>query len=293
MKNNKGKLRQNNKVLKGFSMSKKASNRGVAWLHSEVNALLDIWADQEIQEQLAGRLHNMCIYDKISRKLKDLGFDRTGEQCREKIKKLRRDYKTVVDNNYSPAFARRLLGFYDKVHKLFGKPSSQKQLSDIETNVQNVLSESLKEDNSDVFQSDSDMELSVSSFTNNINMPENIFTENTTDDKNNTELLKNNNNESDVSDKSTEDEMMFQTIYQQYTLLQESLKIRQDLINTKLLEFYENFFENELQRKKQRLLSLEIQRHRTKSQELNLHKTLLQFLAHQKGVNINFNETTT
>ncbi|GBM46007.1 hypothetical protein AVEN_124888-1 [Araneus ventricosus] len=102
-------------------MSSKTTNKGVAWLYNEVCALLDIWADQEIQQQLAGRLHNMCIYEKISKRLADLGIHRTGEQCREKIKKLRRDYKTVVDNNYSPAFARKMLGCYDKVHEIFGK----------------------------------------------------------------------------------------------------------------------------------------------------------------------------
>lgn len=118
-------------------MSSKTTNKGVAWLYNEVCALLDIWADQEIQQQLAGRLHNMCIYEKISKRLADLDIHRTGEQCREKIKKLRRDYKTVVDNNYSPAFARKMLGCYDKVHEIFGKCTVVKPSFVIESLVYN------------------------------------------------------------------------------------------------------------------------------------------------------------
>ncbi|CAL1271895.1 unnamed protein product [Larinioides sclopetarius] len=127
-------------------MSSKTTNKGVAWLYSEICALLDIWADQEIQQQLAGRLHNMCIYEKISKKLGDLGIHRTGEQCREKIKKLRRDYKTVVDNNYSPAFARKMLGCYDKVHEIFGKCTVVKPSFVIESIVYNeTFSQSKRE----------------------------------------------------------------------------------------------------------------------------------------------------
>lgn len=113
--------------------NKQTTNKGVAWLYSEVCALLDVWADHDIQQQLAGRLHNMCVYDKISKRLLSLGIDRTGEQCREKIKKLKRDYKIVVENNYAPAFARKLLGCYDKVHEVFGKCAVVKPSSVIES----------------------------------------------------------------------------------------------------------------------------------------------------------------
>ncbi|GIY63078.1 uncharacterized protein CEXT_732391 [Caerostris extrusa] len=118
-------------------MSSKTTNKGVVWLHNEVCALLDVWADRQIQQQLAGRLHNMCVYEKISKRLADLGINRTGEQCREKIKKLKRDYKTVVDNNYSPAFARKLLGSYDKVNEIFGKCTIVKPSFVIESIVYN------------------------------------------------------------------------------------------------------------------------------------------------------------
>ncbi|GFX29718.1 uncharacterized protein TNCV_2750521 [Trichonephila clavipes] len=135
------------------------TNKGVAWLYNEVCALLDIWADQEIQQQLAGRLHNMCIYEKISKRLADLGIHRTGEQCREKIKKLRRDYKTVVDNNYSPAFARKMLVCYDKVHEIFGKCAVLKPSFVIESiiyneNILNNGNQILTDKHSDIIKDD-------------------------------------------------------------------------------------------------------------------------------------------
>lgn len=272
-------------------MSPKTTNRGIAWLQSEVSALLDIWADSEIQEQLAGRLHNMCIYEKISRKLKDLGFNRTGEQCREKIKKLRRDYKTVIHNNYSPTYARRLLGFYDKVHKVFGKPSDLEQLPDIE-NALNKSSDNGSENNSTILQSDVEMELSTESFTNSIlNTADSFISDIVTDeldsDIHSIKLIKS-SKEKLVQEK----ESMLENIFQNCTLLTETLTRAQNSLNNKLTEFRKKQIDEELERESRGLQFLECQRQKTKSQELKMYNTLLQLLANRKGFEIEFKDST-
>lgn len=272
-------------------MAPKTTNRGVAWLQSEVKALLDIWADQEIQEQLAGRLHNMCIYEKISRRLKDLGFNRTGEQCREKIKKLRRDYKTVVHNNYSPAYARRLLGFYDKVHKIFGKPLDGDQLRDTETSSSSKCSENKHADFSNLPQSDTEMELSAESFTTIINTDIDFSGMNETasidSDRNSMKAAGNYND-----DLATENENMFENIYQNYTLFTKTLKHRQDTLNDKFTELAKTENTDKLQTIKDGLSFLECERQKTKSHELKMFKTLLQLLANKKGFETEFNATS-
>ena len=48
--------------------------------------------EDNIQEQLEGCHRNREVYIRIARKLNDCGFKRSFEQCREKIKKLKKGY---------------------------------------------------------------------------------------------------------------------------------------------------------------------------------------------------------
>ena len=266
-------------------MAPKTSNRGVAWLQSEVKALLDIWADQEIQEQLAGRLHNMCIYEKISRKLKDLGFNRTGEQCREKIKKLRRDYKTVVHNNYSPTYARRLLGFYDKVHKIFGKPFDSNQLPDLKSS--NKSSENKQVHLFNVSQSDIEMEVSAESSTHNIKST----------DINSTSLreitsidsARNCTKEAGTNGNiAMENENILENIYQSYTVFTKTFKHKQNILNENFVDLMKIQGTDILQRMKNGLCFAEHERQKTKYHELKMFQTLLQLLANRNGFHTDF-----
>ena len=65
----------------------------------KVFKLIEVWSEEEIQEQLEGLKRNKHIYEKLSSKLRKDGYNKTGEQCRSKVKKLRPDYKKIKDNN--------------------------------------------------------------------------------------------------------------------------------------------------------------------------------------------------
>ena len=67
----------------------------VNWTREEVSKLISIWSDATIQEQLEGCRQNSQVYKKISDDLRSAGFARTLEQCREKIKKLKTEYKKI------------------------------------------------------------------------------------------------------------------------------------------------------------------------------------------------------
>ena len=75
------------------------SSRGSAWSDAEIVALISIWGEADIQEQLDGVTRNKSIFISISEKLKESGYDRDWLQCRAKIKNLEADYKKVKDYN--------------------------------------------------------------------------------------------------------------------------------------------------------------------------------------------------
>ena len=68
-------------------------SRGSTWSDSEVAALITIWGEADIQEQLDGATRNKSIYLRISKKLAESGhgFTRDWQQCKAKIKNLRFD----------------------------------------------------------------------------------------------------------------------------------------------------------------------------------------------------------
>ena len=67
----------------------------VACSRDEVLKLIEIWGDGAIQAQLKGCKRNQDVYDEIAADLRDAGFERTGKQCRDKIKKLKGEYRKV------------------------------------------------------------------------------------------------------------------------------------------------------------------------------------------------------
>lgn len=69
----------------------------VSWTRDEVLKLIEIWGDGAIQAQLEGCRRNQEVYDRIAVELREAGFERTGKQCRDKIKKLNGEYRKIKD----------------------------------------------------------------------------------------------------------------------------------------------------------------------------------------------------
>ena len=55
--------------------------------------LFSLWSEDFIQEQLERCRRNSSVYWKIADGLHEAGFSRILEQCRNKIKKLKTEYK--------------------------------------------------------------------------------------------------------------------------------------------------------------------------------------------------------
>ncbi|RXN22497.1 zinc finger and SCAN domain-containing 29-like protein [Labeo rohita] len=69
------------------------------WTDCEVQALLSIYYSKDIQRGFASSKHNSKVYNNISVRLLQVGIHHSAKQCREKLKKLKQDYKKIKDNN--------------------------------------------------------------------------------------------------------------------------------------------------------------------------------------------------
>lgn len=91
------------------------------WSEEETITLIDLWGDEKIQEELQNCTRNRSVYERLSRQLEAVGYTRTMVQCREKMKKLRAEYKKVKDNNgLITGRGTRRWRYYDKLDAILG-----------------------------------------------------------------------------------------------------------------------------------------------------------------------------
>ena len=69
----------------------------MSWTKPEVLKLISIWSYKRIQAQLESCRCNQDVYEKISSEVSEAGFSRTYQQCCEKLKKLKCEYKRIKD----------------------------------------------------------------------------------------------------------------------------------------------------------------------------------------------------
>ncbi|XP_053113291.1 bifunctional phosphoribosylaminoimidazole carboxylase/phosphoribosylaminoimidazole succinocarboxamide synthetase isoform X2 [Hemicordylus capensis] len=88
---------------------------GKHWCDNEVRALINIWADEEIQQMLEGATRNKEIFEEIARRLVKVGIDRDWKQCRTKYKNLKYEYRALQKENDQLGNAKRRMRFYDEI----------------------------------------------------------------------------------------------------------------------------------------------------------------------------------
>ena len=99
---------------------------GGAWTKEETLKLVELWGDSEIQLQLEGCKRNQAVFQKIASLLSEAGYERTYQQCRENIKKLRAEYRKVKDSRRKTGEDRKEWEFFDVLDDIIGtKPSTQ------------------------------------------------------------------------------------------------------------------------------------------------------------------------
>ena len=100
--------------------SERRMGKGSPWSDEEVKALLNIRAEVNIQEQLERAVRNKAVFERISKQLKEAGYNKESPQCRAKIKNLKTLYKRVKDNNGRSERGRKVCKFYDEIDAILG-----------------------------------------------------------------------------------------------------------------------------------------------------------------------------
>ena len=100
-------------------------NRGAAWSDKEVKDLIAVWGEQKIQEELDGSVRNKTAFQHVSAAMTAKGHQRDWEQCRTKIKNLKKDYRTVKDHNGETGRGRKTCRFFHEMDAILGhRPAS-------------------------------------------------------------------------------------------------------------------------------------------------------------------------
>ena len=68
------------------------------WITVETIVLLDVWGADSIQSQLDSMIRNKLDYQKVASDIAELGYKRTWQQCKTKIKNLVQKYRNVSKN---------------------------------------------------------------------------------------------------------------------------------------------------------------------------------------------------
>ena len=102
-------------------MNESKTERGTLWGDDEVMALIEIWADEGIQQQLDSCTRKRPIFKKIARRLQGEGeYIGTFPQIREKIKQLKQAYKKVKDSNNKSRNSQKTFKCFESIDKILG-----------------------------------------------------------------------------------------------------------------------------------------------------------------------------
>ncbi|KAG5273941.1 hypothetical protein AALO_G00157430 [Alosa alosa] len=102
----------------------KKYERGSNWSDPEVAELLQLWSDESVQIELESCLRNQHVFNRIAEVLHGKGIFRTGDQCREKIKKMKLEYRRIKENQKRTIRGGRTWKFYEVMDRvLTNRPS--------------------------------------------------------------------------------------------------------------------------------------------------------------------------
>ena len=69
-----------------------------SWNTEETRTLISIWGEESIQSKLDKEHRNRDVFERIAREMSDVGYEKSWQQCRTKIKNLTQKYRKVIMN---------------------------------------------------------------------------------------------------------------------------------------------------------------------------------------------------
>ena len=96
-----------------------SGNKMAGWSQEETFSLIAIWGSDSIQGQLKVSKRNKSIFMKVASELSAMGYSRTAEQCREKVKKMKGEYRKRKSNE--EGYIGKQWKFLDAMDKVMSK----------------------------------------------------------------------------------------------------------------------------------------------------------------------------
>ncbi|EMP35151.1 hypothetical protein UY3_07688 [Chelonia mydas] len=102
------------------TMQSQNRKRAPAWTEWEVLDLIAVWGDESVLSELCSKRRNAKIFEKISKSMKDRGYNRNPQQYRVKLKELSQAYQRTRDANGCSGSEPQTCRFYDELHAILG-----------------------------------------------------------------------------------------------------------------------------------------------------------------------------
>lgn len=93
-----------------------ADGTKVIWSDKETKVLLDIWASDDVQQNLKGSTKNKHIYEQISKVMMSQGYMRSADQCQSRVKRLRANFRSSLDGKKGKVECK----FFNHLMRAFG-----------------------------------------------------------------------------------------------------------------------------------------------------------------------------
>ncbi|XP_074810059.1 myb/SANT-like DNA-binding domain-containing protein 7 [Natator depressus] len=101
-------------------MASQNRKRAPAWTKQEVLDLIAVWGDESVLSELRSKRRNAKIFEKISKGMKDRGYNRDPQRCHMKLKELRQAYQRTREANSRSGSEPHTCRFYDELHAILG-----------------------------------------------------------------------------------------------------------------------------------------------------------------------------
>lgn len=100
--------------------------KSTPWTVDEVHTFLCLVAEEKIQRELDGATRNERVFREVAQLLAAHGYHRTYQQCREKLKKLKSDYRSIKEHRDRSGCNRKNWKWFDQMDAIYGRrPASQ------------------------------------------------------------------------------------------------------------------------------------------------------------------------
>ncbi|XP_040411173.1 multifunctional protein ADE2 isoform X2 [Cygnus olor] len=103
-----------------------ANEGGKHWTVDEVRALIHIWSDKNIQQQLEGTVRNKRIFEHVAARLRKFGIVRDWKQCRTKCKNLKHEYRSVKNAQGSGSTSKSMK-FFNELDAILGHSTMEQE----------------------------------------------------------------------------------------------------------------------------------------------------------------------